>query len=76
MSCQGLAIANMIKVNDTKKKIHAFHLKRTNYLHYLPTPISIGNSQIPIKQCVKNFGLTLRCRVSLNEHISIIARTC
>ena len=50
--------------------------KRTKHLHSLPTSITIGNAQIPIKQSVKNLGFTLDCRLTMNAHVSNIARTC
>ena len=42
----------------------------------LPTSITIGNAQIPFKQYVKNLGLTLDCHLTMNAHVSNIARTC
>ena len=45
-------------------------------LTYLPTSITIGNAQIPFKQSVKNLGFTLDCHLTMNAHVSNIARTC
>ena len=42
----------------------------------LPTSITIGNAQIPFKQSVKNLGFTLDCHLTMNAHVSNIARTC
>ena len=50
--------------------------KRTMHLHYLSTSITIGNAQIPIEQSVKNLGFTLDCNLTMNTHVSNIARTC
>ena len=50
--------------------------KRTKHLHNLPTSITIGNVQIPFKQSVKNLGFTLDCHLTMNAHVSNIARTC
>ena len=50
--------------------------KRTRHLHNLPTSITIGNAQIPFKQSVKSLGFTLDCHLTMNAHVSIIARTC
>ena len=50
--------------------------KRTKHLHNLSTSITIGNSQIPFKQSVKNLGFTLDCHLAMNAHVSNIARTC
>ena len=50
--------------------------KRTKHLHNLPASITIGNAQIPFKQSVKNLGLTLDCHLTMNAHVSNIARTC
>ena len=49
---------------------------RTKHLHNLPTSISIGNSNVPFKQSVKNLGLTLDCHHTMNAHVTNIARTC
>ena len=51
-------------------------LRDLRYLHNLPTSITIGNAQIPFKQSVKNLGFTLDCHLTMNAHISNIARTC
>ena len=37
---------------------------------------SIGNAQIPLKKSVKNLGFTLDCHLTMNAHVSNIARTC
>ena len=50
--------------------------ERTKHLHSLPTSITIGNGQIPFKQSVKNLGFTLDCHLTMNAHVSNIARTC
>ena len=50
--------------------------KRTKHLHNLPTSTTIGNAQIPIKLSVKNLGFTLHCHLTMNAHVSNIARTC
>ena len=50
--------------------------KRTKHLHNLPTSITIGNAEIPFKQSVKNQGITLDCHLTMNAHVSNIARTC
>ena len=48
--------------------------KRTKHLHNLPTSITIGNALIPFKQSVKNLGFTLDCHLTMNAHVSNIAR--
>ena len=70
------ATANMVKLNDNKTELMFVNCKRTKHLHDLPTTITIGNAQIPIKQSVKNMGLTLDCHLTMNAHVSNIARTC
>ena len=45
-------------------------------IHNLPTSITIGNAQAPFKQSVKNLGLTFICHLTMNAHVSTIARTC
>ena len=70
------ATANMLKLNDNKTEFMLVTSKRHKHLHNLPTSITIGNAQIPFKQSVKNLGLTLDCHLTMNAHVSIIARTC
>ena len=50
--------------------------KRTKHLQNLPTYITIGNALIPFKQSVKNLGFTLDCHLTMNAHVTNIARTC
>ena len=50
--------------------------KRTKYLHNLPTSLTIGNAQISFNQSVKNLGFALDCQLTMNAHVSYIARTC
>ena len=69
------ATANMIKLNN-KTELMLVKSKRTKYLHNLPTSITIGNAQIPFKQSVKILDLTLDCHITMNAHVSNIARTC
>ena len=68
------ATVNMLKLNDNKTELMLVTSKRTKHLHSLPTSITIGNDQIPFKQSVKNSGLTLD--LTMNAHVSNIARTC
>ena len=70
------ATANMIKLNDSKTELMIVTSKRTKHLHSLPTSITIGNAQIPFKKSVKNLGFTLDCHLTMNTHVSNIARTC
>ena len=70
------ATANMLKLNDNKTELMLVTSKRTKHLHNLPTSITIGNAQIPFKQSVKNLGFTLDCYLTMNAHVSNIARTC
>ena len=70
------ATVNMHKLNDNKTELMLVISKRTKNLHSLPTSITIGNAQIPFKQSVINLGLTLVCHLTMNAHVSIIARTC
>ena len=68
--------SNMPKLNDDKTELMLVTSKRTMYLHSLPTSIIIGNAQIPFKQSVKNLGFILDCHLTMNAHVSNIARTC
>ena len=69
------ATANMHKLNNNKKKLMLVTSKRTRHLHNLHTSITIGNAQIPFKQSVRNLGFTLDCHLTMNAHVSNIART-
>ena len=44
------ATANMLKLNDSKTELMLVTSKRSKHLHNLPTSITIGNAQIPLKQ--------------------------
>ena len=66
----------MLKLNDNKTKLMLVTSKRTKHLHNIPTSITIGNAQIPFKQSVKILGFTLDCHLTMNAHVSNIARTC
>ena len=70
------ATANMLKLNDSKTELMLVTSKRTKHLHNLHTSNTIGNAQIPFKQSVKNLGFTLDCHLTMNAHVSNIARTC
>ena len=66
----------MLKLSDNKTELMLVTSKRTKHLHNLPTSITIGNAQIPFKQSVKNLGFTLDCHLTMNAHVTNIARTC
>ena len=68
------ATANMLKLNDNKTELMLVISKRAKHLH--SHSITIGNAKIPFKQSVKNLGLTLDCHLTMNAHVSNIARTC
>ena len=68
--------ANMPRINDNKTDLMFVTSNGTRHLHTLPTSITIGNSKIPFKQSVKNLGFTLDCHLTMNAHVSIIARKC
>ena len=70
------ATANMLRLNDNKTELMLVTSKRTKHFHSLPTSITIGNAQIPFKKSVKNLGFTLECHLTINAHVSNIARTC
>ena len=70
------ATANMLELNDNKTELMLVTFKRTKHLHNLPTSITMGNAQIPFKQSVKNLSFTLDCHLTMNSHVSNIARTC
>ena len=66
----------MLKVNDNKTELMLVTSKRTNHLHSLPISTTIGNAQVPFKQSVKKLGFTLDCHLTMNAHVTNIARTC
>ena len=70
------ATANMLKLNDIKIKLMLVTSKGSKHLNSLPTSITICNAQIPFKQSVKNLSFTLDCHLTMNAHVSNIARTC
>ena len=70
------ATANMLKLNDSKTELMLVTSKRSKHLLNLPTSITMVNAQIPFKQSVKNLGFTLECHLTMNAHVSNIARTC
>ena len=70
------ATANMPKLNDSETELMLVTSKRSKHLHNIRTSITIGNAQIPFKQSVKNLGFTLDCHLTINAHVSNIARTC
>ena len=70
------ATANMLKLNDNRTELMLVTSKVTKHLHNLPTSITIGNAQVPFKESVKNLGFTLDCHLTMNAHVTNIARTC
>ena len=70
------ATANMLKLNDNKTELMLVTSKRTKHLHNLPTLFTIGNCKIPFKQSVRHLGFTFDCHLTMNAHVSNIARTC
>ena len=70
------ATANMLRLNDNKTELMLVTSKRTKHLNSLPTSITIDNAQIHFKKSVKNLGFTLDCHLTMNAHVSNIARTC
>ena len=70
------ATANMLKHNDSTKELMLVTTNRTKHLHNLPISITMGNAKIPFKQSVKNLGFTFDCHLTMNAHVSNIARTC
>ena len=70
------ATAKMLKLNDNKTEFMLVTSKRAKHLHSLPNSISIGNAQTLVKQSVKNIGHTVHFHLTMNAHVSNIARTC
>ena len=68
--------ANMLELNEDKTELMLVTSKRTKHFHNLPTSITIGNAQVPFKQSVKKLGFTLDCHLTMNAHVTNIARTC
>ena len=53
------ATANMPKLNDNKTELMFVTSKRSKHLHNLTTSTTIGNAQIPFKQC-EEIGFCIR----------------
>ena len=70
------ASANMPKLKDNKSELMLVTSNRTKHLNNLPTSITIRNAQILFKQSVKYLGFTLDCHLTMNAHVTNIARTC
>ena len=70
------ASGNMLKLNDNKTELMLVSSKGTKHLHDLTTSITMGDAQIPFKQSVRTLGFTLDCHLTMNAHVSNIARTC
>ena len=70
------ATTKMLKLNDNNTENKLVTSKRTKHLHNLPTSITMGNAQVHFKQSVKNLGFTLDCHLTMNKHVTNIARTC
>ena len=66
----------MLKHNDSKTELMLVSSNRSKHLHSLPTSVTMGNAHIPIKQSVMNLGSTLDYHLTMNAHVSNIARTC
>ena len=73
---KALATMNMLKLNENKTDLMLITSRRTKHLHNLPTSITMSSAQIPFKQSVKNLGFALDCHITMNAHVSNIARTC
>ena len=69
------ATANMLRLIDRKTELMLVTSNRSKHHHSLTTSITMGNTQIPFKQSVKNLGLTLDCHLTITAHVSNIART-
>ena len=70
------ATANTLRLIDNKTERMLVTSKKTKHLHSLPTSITMDNAQIPLNKSVKNLGFTLVCHLTMNAHVSNIARTC
>ena len=70
------ATGNVLKLDDNKTELMLVTSKGTKHLHNLPTSLSIGNVKIPLKLSVNNLDFVLDCHLSMNAHVSNIARTC
>ena len=68
------ATSSMLKLIDNMTLFMLVTSIRTKYLHNPFTSITIGNSHIPLRQSVKNLGLTFNCHLAMNAQISNIPR--
>ena len=70
------ATTSLLGLNGNKTELMLVTSRRTKHLHDLPTSITIGNAQIRFSQSARNLSPTLDCHLTLNAHVSNIARTC
>ena len=66
----------MLKLNDNKTELMLVTSKRTKHLNNPNTSITVDNAMIRFNQSVKNLGFALDCHLTMNAHVSKIARTC
>ena len=73
---RALATVIMPNINDNMTKLMLVTSKGSKHLHSLPTSITISSAVIPIKQSVMKMGFALDDHLTVNAHVSTIARTC
>ena len=66
------ATENMPTLNDNKIDLMLVISQRTKHLHNITTSITIGNTEVPFKQSVKNLGLTLDCHLTVSAYVRIL----
>ena len=76
MDFKARATANILNHNDNKTELMLVTSKGTKHIQNRSNSITIANAQIPFKQSVKKLGFILDCHLTINEHVSIITRTC
>ena len=71
-----MSLVGPLQTSLTTTRQNLLTSKRSNRLHSLLTSITTRNAQIHFKQSVKNLSLALDCLLTMNAHVSKIARTC
>ena len=64
----------MLEMHINLTELMLIASRRTKHFHKLPKSITFGSAQLPFAQSAKNFDFTFDCRITTNEHASIISQ--
>ena len=65
-------IGNKLSVNPDKTEYLLFNLKNIN----VPVSINLNINTISPSECAKNLGVIFQSDMSMDKHISCVAKTC